>query len=306
MKNSLFLTKDIIKYLIVIGLIYSILKIIPSQQIVDKDLILIIVIIMVGVVSIDCVFFKKNISEDFNNISFENIPSVLDDNLDIETTLKNKTNIKASQIVTERPISEVITERPISEVKIGCALEVEKVKKQLEDKIDALKVQLQTKSNQPDSNNTIASRYFEDLIADLVEKGLIDTTDVENIKLKTRSKLLTIEEVISSLETIKVEGKTRVNRKINNDTIYNELPSDMSIPIGDKIANDWDNEYTILNTNKWQVPMARPPVCINNTPCNVCPIDSSNSYINLKQWNDSRYVTSNKVNKKWAQDQTDT
>ena len=116
MKNSLFLTKDIIKYLIVIGLIYSILKIIPSQQIVDKDLILIIVIIMVGVVSIDCVFFKKNISEDFNNISFENIPSVLDDNLDIETTLKNKTNIKASQIVTERPISEVITERPISEV----------------------------------------------------------------------------------------------------------------------------------------------------------------------------------------------
>ena len=302
MEKSLFSTKDIVKYLIVMGLIYSILKMIPSQQIADKDLILIMVIITVGVVSIDCMFFKKIISEGFNNISFENVP-VLDDNSDIQTERP------IPEVVTEKPIPEVVTERPITEIKVGCALEVDKVKRQLEDKIEALKVQLQTKSNQPDSNDKIATRYFKALITELVEKGIIDTTDVENIKLKTRSKLLTIEEVISSLENIKVEGKTRVNkvnRENNDDTIYNELPSDFSIPIGDKIANEWDNEYTILNTNKWQVPMTRPPICINNTPCNVCPTDSSSSYINLKQWNDSRYVTSNKVNKKWAQDQSDT
>jgi len=329
MEKSLFSTKDIVKYLIVMGLIYSILKMIPSQQIADKDLILIMVIITVGVVSIDCMFFKKIISEGFNNISFENVP-VLDDNSDIQTerpipevvtekpipeVVTEKpipevvTERPITEVVIERPITEVVTERPITEIKVGCALEVDKVKRQLEDKIEALKVQLQTKSNQPDSNDKIATRYFKALITELVEKGIIDTTDVENIKLKTRSKLLTIEEVISSLENIKVEGKTRVNkvnRENNDDTIYNELPSDFSIPIGDKIANEWDNEYTILNTNKWQVPMTRPPICINNTPCNVCPTDSSSSYINLKQWNDSRYVTSNKVNKKWAQDQSDT
>ena len=28
--------------------------------------------------------------------------------------------------------------------------------------------------------------------------------------------------------------------------------------------------------------------------------------VNLKQWDDARYVTSNKINKKWAQDQSDT
>ena len=123
-----------------------------------------------------------------------------------------------------------------------------------------------------------------------------------------RSKLLTMEEIISSLETIKKEGKPRVRSvdgKIKNDNIYNELPSDFYSPLGDKIANEWDNEYTILNTNKWQVPMPRPPVCINTSPCKVCPSDSSSSHVNLKQWDDARYVTSNKVNKKWAQDQSD-
>ena len=51
--------------------------------------------------------------------------------------------------------------------------------------------------------------------------------------------------------------------------------------------------------------MPRPPVCINTMPCKVCPSDSSSYPVNLKQWDDSRYVTSNKVNKKWAHDQSD-
>ena len=86
--------------------------------------------------------------------------------------------------------------------------------------------------------------------------------------------------------------------------IYNELPDDFYTPIGDKIANDWENSYTILNTNKWQVPVIRPPVCINNTPCDVCPSQSSSSMVSLKEWDDSRYITQNQINKKWANDQT--
>jgi hypothetical protein len=50
--------------------------------------------------------------------------------------------------------------------------------------------------------------------------------------------------------------------------------------------------------------MAIPPVCINNSPCMVCPSDSSNYPVNLKQWNDSLSVTGGKINKKWAADQS--
>jgi hypothetical protein len=302
MKNFLFSTKDIVKYLIVAGLIYSILKMIPSQQIVNKDLILIMIIIIIGFISVDCVFFKEGKTEEFTNEE-DNDSSDLNNN--IEELLKKKADLLAKKSENDKNNIELDNSR----TKIGCTLEVEKIKRQFENEIDALKVQLQSKLVQPSSNNKIVNKYFESLLNDLADKELLDSNDIENIRIKIRSKLLTMEEIIISLETLKKEGKPKINTidgKIKDDRIYNELPSDFYSPIGDKIANEWDNEYTILNTNKWQVPMPRPPVCINTTPCSVCPTDSSTTTVNLKQWDDARYVTSNKINKKWAQDQSDT
>jgi hypothetical protein len=189
--------------------------------------------------------------------------------------------------------------------KVGCAMEVNKVKRELENQINKLKLQLNSRMI-PGSNGKIAVKYFESLLKELNEKGVIDSRDIKNIQLKMRSKLLTVEEVISSLEMLKREGKSKVRSKdgkVKDDRSYSELPSDFYSPLGDKIANEWDNDYTILNTNKWQVPMPRPPVCINTAPCKVCPTDSSNYPVNLKQWDDSRYVTQSKINKKWSDDQ---
>ena len=111
---------------------------------------------------------------------------------------------------------------------------------------------------------------------------VLNDIDLKNIKLKLDSKLFTLEEIILQLENLK--SQITINTNITND-----LPQDFFKPIGDKVPNDWENDYTILNTSKWQVPMPRPPVCINNSPCRVCPTDSSN-YINLQQWDDARYV----------------
>ena len=143
-------------------------------------------------------------------------------------------------------------------------------------------------------------------MTDLAEKGVLNNIEINNIQAKLRSKLLSMDEVITSLELLKKEGKSKrkVISQVNNDREYSELPSDFYNPIGDKIANDWDNDYTILNTNKWQVPMPRPPVCINTTPCKVCPSDESNYPVNLKHWDDSRNITGGgTINKKWIENQ---
>jgi len=185
-------------------------------------------------------------------------------------------------------------------------MEVDKVKKELQLEINKLKSQLSSNMVSANPNGKIAAKYFESLLNELNEKGVIDARDIENIQLKMKSKLLSIEEVISSLEMLKKEGKSRTrvtNGQVKDDKVYNELPSDFYSPLGDKISNEWDNDYTILNTNKWQVPMPRPPVCVNTAPCKVCPTDSSNYPVNLKQWDDSRYVTQSKINKKWSDDQ---
>ncbi len=191
--------------------------------------------------------------------------------------------------------------------KTSCGLEVEKIKRQMQDEMAELKEQLKARSAIPPSSAKIANKYFESLMNDLADKGILDANEIDNIQSKLRSKLLSMDEVIASLETLKKEGKAKVrvqDGKVKHDREYSELPSDFYTPIGQQVPNDWTSEYTILNTNKWQVPMPRPPVCINTQPCKVCPSDTSNYPVNLKQWDDSRYVTGGRINKKWADDQT--
>ena len=134
----------------------------------------------------------------------------------------------------------------------------------------------------PIVNNKLLLNYYNLLIKELYNNKVLNDIDLKNIKLKLDSKLFTLEEIILQLENLK--SQITINTNITND-----LPQDFFKPIGDKVPNDWENDYTILNTSKWQVPMPRPPVCINNSPCRVCPTDSSN-YINLQQWDDARYV----------------
>jgi hypothetical protein len=266
MDLSLFTSKDIVRYLIVVGLIYTILKVIPSQQMANKDVILLLGIIIFGFVSIDCIFFKNN-RENFA----ENLNSV------------------PGQPLIQTP-------------KTACSLELESIQRKFEQEIFQLKNQIHI-----NNDDNIAIKYFEALLVELNDNGILDANDIKNIKIKMQSKLLSMNEVITSLENLKKNGKPKnrtVDGKVVNDNIYNELPSDFYHPIGDKIANEWDNEYSILNTDKWQVPMPRPPVCISTSaPCPVCPTESSSNSLNLKEWDNARYVSQTTVNKKWANDQ---
>jgi hypothetical protein len=95
MKDSLFSTKDIVKYLIVAGLVYTILKMIPSVQMNNKDLILVLAIITIGFIMMDCTIFKpRKEKEDFAQAAKENDPFALDLNIDIESLIKKKWKCK--------------------------------------------------------------------------------------------------------------------------------------------------------------------------------------------------------------------
>jgi hypothetical protein len=152
----------------------------------------------------------------------------------------------------------------------------------------------------------IVYKYFTSLITDLLEKGVLNSDDVSNINMKVDSKLVDISDVISSLEQLKREGKVKVKgqKEVKNDAVYNELDEELSKPIGGDISNKWESQYSILNTNKWKVPMARPPVCVNTNPCQVCPTTYS-GYVDLASWDNSRVLSTTNINKKWAANQMD-
>ena len=153
-----------------------------------------------------------------------------------------------------------------------------------------------------DSSSMIASKYYSSLINELNERGVLDVNEIQNIKLKLDSKLLSIDEVILSLEKLKATSKVKPSKSdTKSDHKYDELPSEFYSPMGGNIANNWDNQYTILDTNRWQVPMPRPPVCINTAPCKVCPSESGYfPVVTTKDWDQSRKVSDTKINKDWA------
>ena len=187
---------------------------------------------------------------------------------------------------------------------VNCDVEVAKMRQEMQDTISKLRQELLSKDTKVEKS-PFAKKYMSILIADLLEKKILEKADVENINAKLISGATTTEEVIISLERLRSIGKPKnvsEAKDTQNDMKYSDLPSDYYNPLGDKIANQWDNEFTILNTDKWQIPQPRPPVCISSGPCKVCP-DTTPGYTNLKEWDNSRVVTNNKVNKKWALDQ---
>lgn len=296
-----FSSKDIIKYIIVLGIIYTILKIMPLQNLNNKDIILLLIIIMFIFIIIDYKCFKFNNELFTDNIPKPGIPPY---NFDTNPTLRPTTgptnfptigcSLEIDKIKKEMQtqINELKT-YPVNIPTIGCSLEIDKIKNEMQTQINELKSEL---SN--NNNNKIEVKYFESLLDELISVGLLDDSDILNIKNKVKLNLLTLEEAITSLETLKSTQKNNESTQ-HTDLKYNELPSSFSIPIGDKIANDWNNDYAILDTNKWTVPMPRIPICINNSPSNISPSNYSNG-TNLKEWDNSRVISKTNINKQWV------
>jgi hypothetical protein len=195
----------------------------------------------------------------------------------------------------------------------NCGVEMEKLKKVVGNQMSNL--QNKIKELESKSNDGHLMKYMNFLITDLLERGILDNNDIENIKGKINNKLLTEDEAIVGLEKLKLSGKSKQNKPDTNENnqpaySFNNLPQEYSFgtlppemykPLGNSDLNKWDEEgYTMLNTDKWQLPMARPPVCINTSPCKVCP-DTNNTYpVPLAQWDNSRKVSNIEISKEWA------
>ena len=320
-------SNDMVKYVVVLGLVYTILKLVPSQDLSNKDLLLIILVVAFGLVCVDCFIFKN--TERFANAlgavpkmaappttAAPAMPKIAAPTasampkMAVATMAATSPKIAVATMAATSPKIAVATMAAASpKIAVatmaappsnGCGVEVAKVKRDLELKINQLTDQI--KMNQSvGSNSMIASKYYSSLINELNERGVLDVNEIQNIKLKIESKLLSIDEVIASLERLKATSKAKPKSDSKTDHKYDELPSEFYSPMGGDVANKWDNNYTLLDTNRWQVPMPRPPVCINTAPCKVCPTESGYfPVVTTKEWDQSRKVSDTKINKDWA------
>ena len=332
-----------IKYLIILGILYTLLKIIPNPKLQQKDIILILVIVVFTIYCVDYKNNKKIIIDNFdNNIT---LPVVMSNQLENKINMISKptTQISYSQPVQEA-MQQISYSQPVQE-----AMQQTSYSQPVQ---EAIPSNIQTK-------DTIEKKYYNILLNDLINKKVLNSNDVVNINIKLDSKLFTMEDIITSLEQMNKSTKYKNtkhqpnkllrmthrmdvsgnqvnnssdisinnindsdpnttsgisinqtsndssnNMNQNNDTMYNELlPSKME-PLGTHFPSTWSSDYTILNTDKWKVPMYQPPVCINTTPCKVCP-DDVYPYLGLKNWDNSRKISNTNINNKWTHNQND-
>lgn len=74
---------------------------------------------------------------------------------------------------------------------------------------------------------------------------------------------------------------------------YTQLDPRMHTPLGEHtkdFGNKFEYGYSYLNTDKWTVPMYRPPVCKTDNDCKVCPSATSGYPVDLKEWNKSTKI----------------
>jgi hypothetical protein len=290
--KTVFTLKDLVKYIIFIGVVYTLIRIIPSREISIRDIVLIIAIISVGFISIDCLnsnseYFAN--AEKNTNTPLLNVP---------ENTIKN--TVQSSNLTLN------VVKNKDSNNDNNCGVEMEKLKQSVAININKLQLKIKELESKPQSEQSL--KYMNFLIADLIDYQVLDNNDVGNIAAKIKSKISTVDEIIVSLEKLKLSSKSKkLKNKIEDQSEYSygNLPPDFYNPLGNAEISKWDSGYTILNTDKWQVPMPRPPICINNSPCKVCPNNDETYPINLSEWNNSKKISNIEISKDWANKQTD-
>lgn len=133
--------------------------------------------------------------------------SIYDINTNTEFNSNDNTNANTEFNINANTNAVTNTNTNANDIKTSCGLEVEKIKKDMEMQISQLKQQIQSQTAVSPSDSTIANKYFESLISGLENKGILDNVEINNIKTKIRSKLLTLDEVIASLEILKKKVK---------------------------------------------------------------------------------------------------
>ena len=84
-------------------------------------------------------------------------------------------------------------------------------------------------------------------------------------------------------------GSRQKDGVISNEMSYTDYNT---IPVGAYTnTQNSDFTYSFLPPDKWYPVPPHPPVCVTEKQCPVCPINSSNGPLDLKEWDESRRIT---------------
>lgn len=252
--------------------------------------------------------------------------SSIDVSSDIENNVKDKTIIK---IGNKKKPKQSISKEPKQSTKKekDCSAEIKKLKDSILSLENKLKGDDEESSNKNDNNSsrknknktfkrrkskknfTVNSKnmtrknndnerkannikYMDMLFSKLKKEGLLTDDDIEKMRRKLNAGVDDVGSIIIKLEKL---NNNSMKFSVKDDEYYKSL--------GSGISKKWSDKYTILDTKNWAVPAYKPPVCVTNMRCKVCPDTTSGYPVNLMEWDESTKVSNTSINKKWANSQ---
>nr|QBK88850.1 MAG: hypothetical protein LCMiAC01_05320 [Mimivirus LCMiAC01] len=88
-------------------------------------------------------------------------------------------------------------------------------------------------------------------------------------------------------------GKGDQNRRIIEGTLDDELPysdyNHLPVAAGYK-SHDYEYGWSFLPPEKWYPQPPRPPICVTEKRCPICPIYTKGTPVDAKEWHSSRRV----------------
>jgi hypothetical protein len=94
-----------------------------------------------------------------------------------------------------------------------------------------------------------------------------------------------VEKLERRLGSVKVYNPTAAETD-SSDLPYNDYVTQGLLPLGAGLQS-WKNDYVLLNTDKWRPAINPIPHCKVEKECPVCPIYTSGTQVDMKEWNDS-------------------
>lgn len=311
--NNILFNSKIIKYMIYGLFIFTILYYIPQTKLCLTDTIFITIILLYFIYFFEHFnnrlnknkynIIKSNdkILEKFTEDTFDN--NIIDTKNDIK--LINKYNYDG--IITKEIINDVIIDLENSN-KNKDILEKLQDMSNKDNKFKSLITVIETNMNRVKNLNNDNPQKIIDLV-----------NDVYNRSIKTQDQKLTkyfesnIKENESKTERISNDCEAKIEKYLdrlfkegkyfdkngllqnvmNNDMRYSQLTDTQMQPLGSNdmtMNNSWENDYVLLNTDKWKVPQSSPYKCKQEKECPICPSLTNGYPVNVKDFNNARKI----------------
>ena len=285
--------KQIILYLILAILIFSIIKVLPNNTLKNYDIALISIITVILTKML-----QDNNSKPKENFT-EYLTSLRDNLVKKEASLKKESNLKASPKKDSMPdkIDFPFTKSYLLSIveDIVSADTDDKLLRQMRSNAksnqyyEILIQLLQANRNAVYKNINTDHNKINELILDIKLKRKNALEDLEKEKKNKKY----VEEIVKSSRYVDGNGFVQ-NMMKSSDMRYNMYSAEEMEKLGTydaSFSNKWDQDYVLLNTDKWAPKFNHGMYkCKVEKKCPVCPNLEKGKYIPLKEFDQAKKI----------------